>query len=581
MVVVVVIVVVVSVVIVVAGVSVPMVVVAVVEVSSTTAGASVVEVSVVVVVSSFLAQPVRSAVPNTAAITRLPNFFISLSFSSLTNLFAGRLKSAEKRAHDIPRRGSVKRQTPVLAIVAVFHRGRISFVPFIGGHVFEALGERIQGVFKELKGEGHLTEYHLDSALREIRLSLLEADVALPVVRDFTARVREKAVGAKVMQQLSPAQEVTRIVRDELIGLLGGQKEDLLLEGRPAVIEMVGLQGSGKTTSAGKLALYLKGRGRYPLLVAADLSRPAAVSQLKTLGRQIGVPVFDPGDRRDAVEVAREGVTEARLTGRDTVIVDTAGRLHLDEELMNEVRAVTDAIHPGEILFVADAMTGQDAVRSAAGFAAALPLTGIVFTKADGDARGGAALSVVTTVGKPIKFVGMGEKLEDFEQFHPDRMSSRILGLGDVLTLIEKVEAQVDATAADKMARRAGAGEFTLEDLREQLRSMKKMGPVSGMLDLLPKGGAFRGLASADAVDEKSLVRIAAIIDSMTPDERRYPQLLNGSRKKRIAAGAATSVAEINRLVKQYQQMRKLMRTAKKGAHGLDLSRLPLPAPRN
>jgi signal recognition particle subunit SRP54 len=365
------------------------------------------------------------------------------------------------------------------------------------------------------------------------------------------------------------------------MGLLGGQKEDLLLDGRPAVIELVGLQGSGKTTSAGKLALYLKGRGRYPLLVAADLSRPAAVSQLKTLGRQIGVPVFDPGDRVDPVEVAREGVTEARLTGRDTVIVDTAGRLHLDDELMNEVRAVTDAIHPGEILFVADAMTGQDAVRSAAGFAAALALTGIVFTKADGDARGGAALSVVTTVGKPIKFVGVGEKLEDFEQFHPDRMSSRILGLGDVLTLIEKVEAQVDASAADRMARRAGAGEFTLEDLREQLRSMKKMGPVSGMLDLLPKGGPFRGLSSPDAVDEKSLVRIAAIIDSMTPDERRYPQLLNGSRKKRIAAGSATSVAEINRLVKQYQQMRRLMRTAMKGARGIDLSRLPLPAPRN
>jgi signal recognition particle subunit SRP54 len=447
--------------------------------------------------------------------------------------------------------------------------------------VFEALGERIQGVFKELKGEGHLTEYHLDSALREIRLSLLEADVALPVVRDFTARVREKAVGAKVMQQLSPAQEVTRIVRDELMALLGGKKEDVLLEGRPAVIEMVGLQGSGKTTSAGKLALHLKGRGRYPLLVAADLSRPAAVSQLKTLGRQIGVPVFDPGDRTDAVEVAREGVTEARLTGRDTVIVDTAGRLHLDEDLMNEVRAVTDAIRPGEILFVADAMTGQDAVRSAAGFAAALPLTGIIFTKTDGDARGGAALSVVTTVGKPIKFVGVGEKPEDFEPFHPDRMSSRILGLGDVLTLIEKVEAQVDASDADKLARRASAGEFTLEDLREQLRSMKKMGPVSGIIDLLPKGGAFRGLSSPDAVDEKSLVRIAAIIDSMTPDERRYPQLLNGSRKKRIAAGSATSVAEINRLLKQYQQMRRLMRTARKGVRGLDLSRLPLPAPRN
>ena len=446
--------------------------------------------------------------------------------------------------------------------------------------MFESLGDRIQGVFKELKGEGHLTEYHLDSALRQIRLSLLEADVALPVVRNFTARVREKAVGGKVMQELSPAQEVTRIVRDELVLLLGGQKEDLLLEGRPAIIEMVGLQGSGKTTSAGKLALHLKGRGRYPLLVAADLSRPAAVSQLKTLGRQIGVPVFEPGEGRDAVAVAREGVTEARLTGRDTVILDTAGRLHLDEELMNEVRAVTDAVHPGEVLFVADAMTGQDAVRSAAGFAAALPLTGIVFTKADGDARGGAALSVVSTVGKPIKFVGVGEKPQDFEPFHPDRMASRILGLGDVLTLIEKVEAQVDASTAEKMADRARAGDFTLEDLRDQLRSMKKMGPVSGLLDLLPKGGAFKSLASTDAVDDSSLVRIAAIIDSMTPDERRYPQVLNGSRKKRIAAGSGTTVAEINRLVKQYQQMRKLMKAARKGVRGLDLSRLPLPAPR-
>jgi signal recognition particle subunit SRP54 len=458
--------------------------------------------------------------------------------------------------------------------------GPVSFRPFIGGGVFESLGDRIQGVFKELKGEGHLTEYHLDSALRQIRLSLLEADVALPVVRGFTARVREKAVGAKVMQQLSPAQEVTRIVRDELVLLLGGQKEDLVLEGRPAIIEMVGLQGSGKTTSAGKLALHLKGRGRYPLLVAADLSRPAAVSQLKTLGRQIGVPVFEPGEGRDAVAVAREGVTEARLTGRDTVILDTAGRLHLDEDLMNEVRAVTEAVHPGEVLFVADAMTGQDAVRSAAGFAAALPLTGIVFTKADGDARGGAALSVVTTVGKPIKFVGVGEKPQDFEPFHPDRMASRILGLGDVLTLIEKVEAQVDSSTAEKMAGRAAAGDFTLEDLRDQLRSMKKMGPVSGLLDLLPKGGAFRGLASGDAVDDKSLVRIAAIIDSMTMDERTYPQVLNGSRKKRIAAGSGTTVAEINRLVKQYQQMRKLMKAARKGVRGLDLSRLPLPAPR-
>ncbi len=446
--------------------------------------------------------------------------------------------------------------------------------------MFEALSDRLAGVFKELRGEGHLTEYHLDTALRQIRLSLLEADVALPVVRQFIARVKERAEGAKVLQQLSPAQEVTRLVRDELITLLGSRQADLDLSGSPAVIAMVGLQGSGKTTSAGKLALKLKGRGRYPLLVAADLTRPAAVSQLKTLGRQIGVPVFDPGSRRDAVEVAREGVREARLTGRDTVIVDTAGRLHIDEDLMREVRAVVDAIAPREILFVADSMTGQDAVRSAAGFAAALPLTGIILTKTDGDARGGAALSVVTTLDRPIKFVGVGEKPEDFEPFHPDRMASRILGLGDVLTLIEKVEEQVDQDAARRMADRAGAGEFTLEDLRDQLRSMKKMGPVSGLIDLLPKGGAFRGLSAPDSVDDKQLVRVAAIIDSMTQEERKYPQVLNGSRKKRIAAGSGTQVSEINRLIKQYQQMRKLLKTARKGMRGLDLSRLPLPAPK-
>ena len=446
--------------------------------------------------------------------------------------------------------------------------------------MFEGLGDRIQGVFKELRGEGHLTDYHLETALRQIRLSLLEADVALPVVRQFTQKVKDRAVGGRVLQQLSPAQEVTRIVRDELVSLLGGQKADLVLDGKPAVIALVGLQGSGKTTSAGKLALFLKSRGRYPLLVPADLARPAAVAQLKTLGRQIGVPVLDPGDRKDPVEVAREGAKEARLTGRDTVIVDTAGRLHIDEDLMRQVRAVADAVTPGEILFVADAMTGQDAVRSAAGFAEALALTGIVLTKTDGDARGGAALTVVTVTGKPIKFVGVGEKPEDFEPFHPDRMASRILGLGDVLTLIEKVEAQVDESAARRLAERTTSGEFTLEDLREQLASMKKMGPLSGLLDLLPRGGPFKALSTPESVDEKSLARVTAIIDSMTPDERRYPQVLNGSRKKRIAGGSGTTVTEINRLLKQYQQMKKLMRTARKGMRGLDLSKLPLPAPK-
>jgi signal recognition particle subunit SRP54 len=446
--------------------------------------------------------------------------------------------------------------------------------------MFEGLGERIQGVFKELRGEGHLTDYHLDTALRQIRLSLLEADVALPVVRTFVARVKEKAVGAKVLQQLSPAQEVTRIVRDELASLLGGRQADIDLSGRPAVFALVGLQGSGKTTSAAKLALHLKTRGRYPLLVAADLARPAAVSQLKTLGKQIGVPVFDPAGRTDPVEVSRDGVTEAKLTGRDTVIVDTAGRLHVDEELMHEVRAVVDGIAPQEILFVADSMTGQDAVRSASGFAAALPLTGVILTKTDGDARGGAALTVVSTLDRPIKFVGVGEKPEDFEPFHPDRMASRILGLGDVLTLIEKVESQVGEDSARRMAQRTATGEFTLEDLRDQLASMKKMGPLSSLIDLLPKGGAFRGLSAPDAVDEQALVRVTAVIDSMTPDERRYPQIVNGSRKKRIAAGSGTSVAEINRLLKQYQQMKKLMKMARKGGRGMDLSRLPLPAPK-
>ena len=446
--------------------------------------------------------------------------------------------------------------------------------------MFEGLGERIQGVFKELRGEGHLTEYHLESALRQIRLSLLEADVALPVVRQFTERVKEKAVGGKVMQKLSPAQEVTRIVRDELMALLGGEASTLDLSGRPAVLALVGLQGSGKTTSAAKLALHLKSRGRYPLLVAADLSRPAAVSQLRTLGRQVGIPVFSPEGARDPVAVASEGVREAKLTGRDTVLLDTAGRLHIDEELMREIRAVVDAVSPGEILFVADAMTGQDAVRSASGFAAVLPLTGVILTKTDGDARGGAALSVVSTVKAPIKFVGVGEKPGDFEPFHPDRMASRILGLGDVLTLIEKVEAQVDESAARRLAERSSAGDFTLEDLRDQLASVKKMGPLSNLLDLLPKGGAFRGLSDPGTVDEGSLVRVTAIIDSMTREERQYPQILNGSRKKRIASGSGTAVSEINRLVKQYQQMRKLMKMAGKGGKKLDLSRLPLPAPK-
>jgi signal recognition particle subunit SRP54 len=451
--------------------------------------------------------------------------------------------------------------------------------------VFEGLGSRLQRVLKDLRGEGTLNEYHLDKALGEIRLSLLEADVSLPVVKEFLARVREEALGSRVMTALAPAQEVTRIVRDRLTSLLGGARADLDLKARPLLILMVGLQGSGKTTSAAKLARWLKEtRGRHPILVPCDLARPAAVEQLQTLGRKIAVPVFEITGMPDALAVARNAVKEAKLTGRDAVIFDSAGRLHIDAALMDELLQIKDAIHPQEILFVADAMTGQDAVRSASAFQASVPLTGVVFTKADGDSRGGAALSIVSTISQPIKFVGVGEKVQDLEPFYPDRMASRILGMGDVLTLIEKVERSVDAEEANRLAEKAGRAEFTLEDLLEQLRSMKKFGPASEMLDFLPKVGRFRNLPAATDVDPKALSRLEAIINSMTPDERRYPQILNGSRRKRIAKGSGTRVEDVNRLLKQHAEMKRMMKSMKapgRGFLGKDLGRLPLPAPRS
>ena len=450
--------------------------------------------------------------------------------------------------------------------------------------MFEGLGDRLQRVFKELRGEGTLTEFHLDSALREIRLSLLEADVSLPVVKAFLASVREQAVGEKVTTALSPAQEVIRIVRDQLVALLGGARADLDFRARPLVILLVGLQGSGKTTTAAKLARLLKEtRGRHPLLVACDLARPAAIAQLKTLGARIGVPVFDPGGRTDPVAVARDASEEARLTGRDTVIYDTAGRLHIDDSLMEEVARLKSAVSPQETLFVADAMTGQDAVRSAAAFHAKLDVTGVIFTKTDGDTRGGAALSIVSTIGRPIKFVGSGEKIEDLEAFHPDRMASRILGMGDMLSLIEKVEQSIDAEDAARIAKKAGAGEFTLEDLRDQLASMKKMGSLSQVLDFLPKIGPFRQMPKAAEMDPKALTRIGAIIDSMTSDERRYPQIVNGSRRKRIAKGSGTKVEDVNRLLKQHAQMKKMMKSMKGLGRGLrpqDVKNLSLSGPR-
>lgn len=451
--------------------------------------------------------------------------------------------------------------------------------------MFEGLGDRLQRVFKDLRGEGTLNEFHLDRALREIRLSLLEADVSLAVVKDFLASVREEAAGQRVETALSPAQEVVRIVRDRLTALLGGARAELDFKARPLSILLVGLQGSGKTTTAAKLARLLKEtRGRHPLLVPCDLARPAAVDQLRTLGRKIGVPVFDPGPRRDPVDVARDAVAEARLTGRDAVIFDTAGRLHVDEELMGELARIRSVIEPQEILFVADAMTGQDAVRSAARFQERVPLTGVIFTKADGDSRGGAALSIVSTISRPIKFVGVGEKIEDLESFYPDRMASRILGMGDVLTLIEKVEESIDAEQAGRLAEKASRAEFTLEDLLEQLLAMKKMGPLSQMLEFLPKVGPFRQMPKAADLDPKALARIEAMISSMTPAERRYPQIVNGSRRKRIARGAGVKVEDVNRLLKQHVEMKKLMKSVKslgRGFRGKELAHLPAPAPRS
>ena len=450
--------------------------------------------------------------------------------------------------------------------------------------MFEGLGDRLQRVFKELRGEGTLTDFHLETALREIRLSLLEADVSLPAVKEFLARVKQEAEGSKVATALSPAQEVTRIVRDELTRLLGGAVAELDYRARPLKILLAGLQGSGKTTTAAKLARFLKEtRGRHPLLVPCDLARPAAVAQLQTLGKKIGVPVFDPGRRKDPVEVARDAAREAALTGRDAVLFDTAGRLHIDEELMDQVVSIQQAVSPNETLFVADAMTGQDAVRSAAAFHAKLSITGVVFTKTDGDSRGGAALSIVTAIARPIKFVGSGEKIEDLEPFHPDRMASRILGMGDVLSLIEKVERSIDADEAGRLAKKAGAGDFTLEDLRDQLKAVKKMGSLSQMLDFLPKLGPFRQMPKATELDEKSLVQVEAIINSMTPDERNFPQIVNGSRRKRIARGSGTRVEDVNRLLKQHAQMKKMMKSMKglgRGFRKEDLKNLPMSLPR-
>jgi signal recognition particle subunit SRP54 len=427
--------------------------------------------------------------------------------------------------------------------------------------MFDNLQEKMDRVFKTLRGEASLNEWHIDNALKEIRVALLEADVHFKVVKEFTNRVREKAVGENVLTAFSPAQQVTKIVRDELQQLLGGTEVGLALVGSPAVVMMAGLQGSGKTTTSGKLALHLKNRGRRPLLVPCDVYRPAAIDQLRIVANNVKVPFFEIGSERNPVAISVKAAQEAKTLLYDTVILDTAGRLHVDDELMQELEAIKAETRPSEILFVADAMTGQDAVKSAKEFDDRLGVTGIVLTKLDGDARGGAALSIKSVVNRPIKLVGTGEKYEDLDVFHPDRMAQRILGMGDVLTLIEKVEAEVDRKEAERLAHRVAKDKFTLEDLRSQLQQVKKMGPLSQIVGMLPGGSKI----TEDQIDEKSIVRMEAILDSMTRKERTYPQIINGARKKRIAKGSGTTVQEINRLLKQYLAMKKMMRTFSKG----------------
>jgi signal recognition particle subunit SRP54 len=425
--------------------------------------------------------------------------------------------------------------------------------------MFEGLQDKLQGVFRRLRNEGRVSEEVLQGALQEIRIALLEADVHFRVVKAFIERIREQALGADVLGSLTPAQQVIKIVREELTTLLGEDGAELSCSSRPAVIVLCGLQGSGKTTTAGKVAKRLLKRGRYPLLVAGDLQRAAAVEQLVQVGDTAGVPVLSPSAEDPVLPLCRRARRESRERGLDTLIVDTAGRLHLDESLMEELAALVAELEADEVLFVADAMTGQDAVKSAGGFSSHIPLTGAILTKLDGDTRGGAALSIRTVTKVPLRFVGVGEKLDDLEIFRPDRLASRILGMGDVLSLIEKAEQGLDSEESQRLAERLARREFTFDDLRSQMRQLRKMGPLSQVLEMLPRGGPLRGI-DASSVDEGRLRKVEAIIDSMTPLERSSPRVLNGSRKKRIARGSGTLVQDVNQLIKQYRAMQKMFK---------------------
>ena len=440
--------------------------------------------------------------------------------------------------------------------------------------MFDSLSSRLQDVFQSLRGEVRLTPEHVETALREIRLALLEADVNFKVVKAFIDRVRDKATDQEVLKSLTPGQQVTKIVRDELLALFGDAEGGLTKNApTPRVILLLGLQGSGKTTTSGKLAKWLMRQGRHPLMVSTDVRRPAAIQQLSVLGEQADIRVFAP-DTMDPVARAKGAVAEAKATGFDTIIVDTAGRLHIDDELMEELQAIKDATNPSDLLYVADAMTGQDATKSAGEFNRRVGVTGVVLTKLDGDARGGAALSVVSVVGVPIAFVGAGERLEDLELFHPDRIVSRMLGMGDVLTLIEKAEQAVDQDEAEELEEKLRRNAFTLDDFRKQLKTIKRMGPLESILGMIPGLGNLKQLADAKP-DEKQLGRVEAIISSMTAAERRDHTILNGSRRKRIAKGSGTSVEEVNRLVKQFNEMRKVLGMMAGG--GINLKNMKMP----
>ena len=421
---------------------------------------------------------------------------------------------------------------------------------------FESLSEKLNAAFKKLRGKGRLSAGDVKEAMREVRMALLEADVSYKVVKDFTKRVTEKAVGSDVLEALNPAQMVIKIVNQELCELMGGENQKLLIGSKsPSVVMMVGLQGAGKTTNAAKLAGYMRRQGKRPLLVACDIYRPAAIKQLETVGAQLDIPVFQMG-QTNPVDIAKAAVEHARRHGNDLVFLDTAGRLHIDEELMDELKNIKAAVEPAEILLVVDAMTGQDAVNAATAFDAALGITGVMLSKLDGDARGGAALSIRAATGKPIKFIGVGEKLDAIEAFHPDRMASRILGMGDMLTLIEKAEQSFDEKKALEAAEKLRANRFTLSDYLEQMGQLKNMGDLESLVGMIP-GLDAKALKGAK-IDEKGMARQEAIILSMTPAERENPAILNSSRKKRIAAGSGTSVVDVNRLVKQFDAMQQM-----------------------